>query len=168
MSDGDPDVLVEAVENAQEEFEYGRGAVESGLEDVESDAMGQLRKACRLLAAADTLRTANGYHTAVVELSFGAIERSFEFYVLTQSADTLRDFDDHTYAYQRAFELGVVSRDLRDDYRALYGGYRTESYYGGRTASENEAAAMVDLATATHEFLRDHPAGHYDCVCALG
>jgi hypothetical protein len=165
MSETDPAVLSEAVQTAQERFQYGRGTVETGLAEVESDAVGQLRKACRLLAAVRSLRATNGYHTAVVELSFGVIERSFEFFVLATSTETIREFDDHTYAYQRAFELGVISKDLRDDYKSLYTEYRSESYYGGRQVREGEADAMSDLAVATHEFLRDHPSDHYDCLC---
>ena len=72
MSDSDPGVLSDRVETAQERFQYGQGAVEAGLGDPDSDAIGQLRKACRLLAAARSLRAANGFHTAVMELSFGA------------------------------------------------------------------------------------------------
>jgi len=165
MSSSDPSILRDCVETAQERFQFRQGAVEAGLGDPDSDAVGQLRKACRLLAAARSLRAADGYHTAVVELSFGTIERSFEFFVLALSTDTLRDFDDHTYAYQRAFELGVISTALRDDYRSLYTDYRTESYYGDRQVHEGEATAMFDLAAATHEFLRDHPSDHYDCLC---
>ncbi len=165
MSSSDPAVLVERVEAAQKRFEHGRGSVEAGLADPDSDAVGQLRKACRLLAAARTLQTENGYHTAVVELSFGAIERSFEFFVLALSTDTVRDFMDHTYAYQRAFELGVISDLLRDDYQSLYREFRSESYYGDRQVRADEAAAMFDLAVDTHEFLRDHPSDHYNCLC---
>ena len=165
MSDSDPGALSDRVETAQERFQYGQGTVEAGLGDPDSDAIGQLRKACRLLAAARSLRAADGYHTAVVEMSFGAIERSFEFFVLALSTDTIRDFDDHTYAYQRAFELGVISDALRDDYHSLYTEYRTESYYGDRQVHEDEADAMFDLAVVTHEFLRDHPSEHYDCLC---
>lgn len=165
MTRSDPNDLVEAVETAQERFEYGRGSVEVGFDDVDSPAIAQLRKACRLLAAARTLREANGYHTAVVELSFGVIERSFEFYALAVSNDSIEDFDDHTHPYQRAFELGVISTDLRDDYRSLYREHRTESYYGDREVSDVEADAMVELAVDTHAFLRDHPRDHYDCLC---
>lgn len=165
MSDSDPAVLRDSVQTAQKRFQYGQGAVEEGLDTPESDAVGQLRKACRLLAAARSLRAANGYHTAVVELSFGVIERSFEFFVIATSRDTIREFDDHTYAYQRAFELGVISEELRDDYRSLYTEHRSESYYGGRQVRAGEADAMFELAGETHEFLRDHPSDHYECLC---
>lgn len=165
MTNNDPGRLRSGVETAQQAFQYGEGTVEDGLEDMESVAIGQLRKACRLLAAARSLRSVNGYHTAVVELSFGTIERSFEFYALAMSNDTIQDFSNHEYAYQRAFELGVINKALRNDYRSLYTEYRSESYYGDRQVHDSEADALFDLAVATHEFLRDHPTNHYDCLC---
>jgi hypothetical protein len=165
MSDDDPAALAGAVDTALERFEYGRGTVETGFDQIDSEDVTQLRKACRLLAAARTLRDADGFHTAVVELSFGAIERSFEFYAMAVSTDTAREFHDHDRAYDRAAELGVISVDLRDEYKALYGRYRTESYYGNRAASDVESEAMFELAAETHEFLRDHPPEHYDCLC---
>jgi len=165
MSDDDPEALAGAVETALERFEYGQGTVETGFETSGSEAVTQLRKACRLLAAARTLRDADGFHTAVVELCFGAIERSFEFYAMAVSTDTAQEFHDHDRAYDRAAELGVISTDLRDDYQALYGRYRTESYYGTRAASDIESEAMYELAVETHEFLRDHSPKYYDCLC---
>jgi hypothetical protein len=73
-------------------------------------------------------------------------------------------FHDHTYAYQRAFELGLISRDFKDDYRALYTENRSESYYGDRGATNQQADAMLNLAEETHEFLRDHPQDHFRCL----
>lgn len=165
MSGDDPSALSEAIESAIDRFEYGRGSMEEGFETADSEAATQLRKACRLLAAVRSLREVNGFHTAVVELCFGVIERSFEFYVLAVSSDSVREFHDHDRAYERAAELGVISTQLRDKYQALYGQYRTESYYGTRAATDVETAAMWDLAVETHTFLRDHPREHYDCLC---
>jgi hypothetical protein len=100
---------------------------------------------------------------SAVELCFGATERSVEAYALAEGGDDLNDFHDHTYAYQRAFELGVLSRDLRDDYRALYTENRSESYYGDRGATNRQAEAMLDLAAETHEIRREQPQDHYRC-----
>jgi hypothetical protein len=165
MSENDPGNLTDAVKDAQEAFRHASGAPEEGLGGESDTAVLQLKKACRLLEAGRTLRQQNGYHTAIVELSFGAIERSFEFYALAHSSDTIGDFMDHTYAYDRAFELGVISANLRDDYRSLYDENRTESYYGDRQVTEQEATAMFRLAEDTHEFLREHPRDHYNCLC---
>jgi hypothetical protein len=162
---GDPSVISDGVGDARNAFQYGDGNVEDGFDDDLTDAEIQLRKACRLLAAGGVLRETGGYHTAVVELSFGVIERSFEFYALAMSADALQDFSDHTAVYDRAFELGVVSGDLCEDIKALYDENRTASYYGDRSVDSAESQAMYSLARETHQFLRDHPPDHFDCIC---
>ncbi len=50
-----------------------------------------------------------GYNTATIELCFGATERSLEAYVLAEGGDELDDFHDHTYCYDRASDLGLLS-----------------------------------------------------------
>lgn len=162
MSD-DPQNVEVALDEASKTFEVG-GTAEEGLADV-SDENAQLRKACRLIAAANTLREQNGYHTAVVELAFGAIERSFEFYAVAMSDDSVRDFMDHEYAYQRVFELGGVSSTMKEDLQALYNENRAASYYSGRAVTAEQAEAMLELAVEVHEFLCDHPRAHFGCLC---
>lgn len=73
MSSTRIDQLIDEVQAA---FDRRPGDIESGL-DVEDAALLQLRKACRLLAGAETLRDAD-YYTLVIEASFVAIERSVE------------------------------------------------------------------------------------------
>lgn len=162
MSD-DPQRVEVALDEASEAFEVG-GTPEEGLADVR-DEKAQLRKACRLIAAAETLREQNGYHTAVVELAFGAIERSFEFYAIALGGDSVRDFMDHEYAYRRMFELGAVSSEMKEDLQALYNENRAASYYSGQAVTAEQAAAMLELAIESHEFLRDHPRDHFGCLC---
>lgn len=162
MSD-DPQNVETGLDKASETFEVG-GTPEEGLADV-SDENAQLRKACRLITAAKTLREQNGYHTAIVELAFGAIERSFEFYAIAMGGDSVRDFMDHEYAYRRVFELGAVSSEMKEDFQALYNENRAASYYSGRTVTAEQAEAMLALAVESHEFLRDHPRSHFGCLC---
>lgn len=162
MSD-DPGDVVEALSAASDAFERG-GTPEEGLAEL-SDEEAQLKKACRLIAAGQTLQNQNGYHTAVVELAFGAIERSFEFYAIAMSDDAVYDFMDHEYAYQRAFELGVISEVLQEDFQALYNENRAASYYSGRAVTAEQAEAMLELAATVHGFLRDHPLEHFGCLC---
>jgi len=61
-----------ALETAEEAFDAPPGTTEPGL-DVE-DALLHLRKACRLLDAADRLREEQ-YYTLVIESSFVATEQ---------------------------------------------------------------------------------------------
>ncbi|WP_433631129.1 DNA-binding protein [Halomicrococcus sp. NG-SE-24] len=159
----DPDAVADALATASQAFERG-GTPEDGLAELSEDEA-QLRKACRLIAAARTLQNHNGYHTAVVELTFGAIERSFEFYAIALGNDAVRDFMDHEYAYQRVFELGAISETLKEDFQALYNENRAASYYSGRAVTAEQANAMLGLAVEAHEFLRDHPRDHFNCLC---
>jgi hypothetical protein len=69
------------LDEARRLFDERPERVETGLE-VDSAELLQLRKGCRLLAAANTLIGENGYHTVVIEASFGAIERTLQFYLL--------------------------------------------------------------------------------------
>ncbi|WP_245800270.1 hypothetical protein [Haladaptatus litoreus] len=65
----DPKVVTDALEEAHRSFERG-GTPEEGLSEL-TEEEAQLKKACRLIAAAQTLQDQNGYHTAVVELALG-------------------------------------------------------------------------------------------------
>lgn len=162
MSD-DPNAVQEALRTASDAFDR-TGTPEAGLSDLEDDEA-QLRKACRLIEAAETLQDNNGYFTAVVELSFGAIERSFEFYAIAVGRDDVEDFEDHEQSYERAADLGAISGQLAEDFIALYSLNRVPSYYEERAIMEEESDAMFNLAMETHEFLRDHPVEHYNCLC---
>lgn len=97
----DPGDILAALSRPQDAFgEEGDGIPDSEENiDTDEDWTVQLTKACRLLEAVDTLVEQNGYYTAVIELSFGAIERSIEAYILWQGDDELEVFQDHEFAY---------------------------------------------------------------------
>lgn len=88
------------VDDVQAAFDRCPTDVESGL-DVDDAALLQLRKECRLLAGAATLRD-EGDDTLVIEASFVTIERTIEFRLLERGTVTpddlpgsrLRQFDD--------------------------------------------------------------------------
>ena len=81
MSSGsDPASVLTALDRAQDAFEMvgrGRTAFEDGI-SADEDWKTQLTKACRLLEVVKTLQSQDGYYTAVIEVCFGAIERSIE------------------------------------------------------------------------------------------
>jgi hypothetical protein len=109
MSSSDPSEVVETLERAQDAFEE-RG---SGIPDYEENIEGgggwktQLTKACRLIETPRDLREQNGHYTAVIELCFGAIERSIEAYAVAMTEDSVEDFQDHEYSYERAHQIGL-------------------------------------------------------------
>ena len=70
--------------------------------------------------------------------------------MLAEGGDDLRDFHDHTYCYDRAVTLGLLTGDTTDDLQRLYDTNRTDSYYGGRRPTEEQATAMCALARSLH------------------
>lgn len=155
MSNGsDPADVRNALDRAQDAFEMigcGRADFEAGISDGD-DWETQLTKACRLIEVTETLQAEDGYYTAVIEVSFGAVERSIETYALAMTNDSLQDFQDHQFGYERAHQIGLFTRETAEDMKNLYSENRTESYYGGGRPTEEQADAMVDLAAAVHEF----------------
>ena len=130
----------------------------------DADWKTQLTKACRLLAAVETLSD-QGFYTATIELCFGATERSVEAYALAEGGDDLEDFHDHTTCYDRATALGLLSDTTTRELRQLYDTNRTDSYYGGRRPTERQAATMQQLAQSVHEYVTDQIREGGVCVC---
>lgn len=167
MSNGnDPSAIVDAIARAEDAFEnrgMGQPEWEPGI-DTDEEWQAQLTKACRLLDAIETLEEEGQYYTAIVEIGFGAIERSVEAYCLKWSDDSIDEFTDHTEAYERAEGLGLFD-GVADDLIGLYANNRTESYYGDRRPTDEQAAAMHELATAVHEYVNDQLRNSSVCIC---
>lgn len=168
MSSGsDPNAVLTALERAQDAFEMvgrGRTEFEEGI-SADTDWKTQLTKACRLLEVVETLQQQDGYYIAVIELCFGATERSIEAYALSMTSDTLQDFQDHQFSYDRAHQIGLFERDTAEAMKALYSDNRTESYYGGGRPTVEQANAMTELATAVHEFSVNQIREGGVCLC---
>jgi len=168
MSNGsDPAAVLDALERAEDAFEMvGRGqpAFEDGI-SADADWKTQLTKACRLLEVVETLQNQDGYHTAVIEVCFGALERSIEAYTLSMTNDTLDDYQDHQFSYERAHQSGLFERETAEKMQELYSQNRTESYYGGGRPTEEQAHAMAELATAAHKFVVSQIREGGVCLC---
>jgi hypothetical protein len=168
MSNGsDPTAVLAALDRAQDAFEMvgpGRRAFEEGI-SAEEDWKTQLTKACRLLEVVDTLQSHDGYYTAVIEVCFGAIERSIEAYALAMTNNTLEDFQDHQFSYERAHQIGLFERETAEEMKTLYSENRTESYYGGGRPTEEQADAMAALAIAVHQFVVSQIREGGVCLC---
>jgi len=168
MSNGsDPEAVLEALDRAQDAFEMvgrGRAEFEIGI-SADDDWKTQLTKACRLLEVASTLQSQGGYYTAVIEVCFGAVERSIEAYALAMTTDSLQDFHDHEFSYERAHQIGLFEQETAEAMKALYGENRTDSYYGGGRPTNEQADAMADLATAVHEFSVSQVREGGVCLC---
>lgn len=165
-SSSDPRDLTDALAAAVDAFNeegYGVPTREPAI-DPDADWKTQLTKACRLLSAVEELRGRELY-TATIELCFGATERSVEAYALAEGGDDLNDFHDHTYCYDRATALGLLSETTTDELRRLYDTNRTDSYYGGRRPTERQADAMRRLSRSVHDHVTEHVREGGVCVC---
>jgi len=131
---------------------------------TDDDWKTQLTKACRLLDAVARI-DGEGHYTAVIELFFGATKRSIEAYALAVGGDELNDFHDHTHCYDRAAELGLLSRAATRELRGLYDDNRTDSYYGGKRSTEKQAESMYTLSRTVHQHVTDQIREGGVCVC---
>ncbi|MDZ7687567.1 MAG: DNA-binding protein [Halobacteriales archaeon] len=167
MSSSDPADIRRTLEEAEDAFEERGGGIPEYEEGIKSGGgwETQLTKACRLLEVADVLREQNGYHTAVIELCFGAIERSTEAYAVAMAGDEVEDFRDHKYSYERAHQIGLFGEETAERMRGLYSENRTESYYGGSRPTDRQADTMYDLAVQVHSFSVEQIREGGVCIC---
>lgn len=167
MSSSDPSDIRRVLEEAEDAFEERGDGIPEYEEGIESggDWETQLTKACRLLNVVKVLREQNGYHTAVIELCFGAIERSIEAYSVAMASDEVKDFRDHEYSYRRAHQTGLFGEETAERMRGLYSENRTESYYGGGRPTDRQADAMYELAAQVHLFSVEQIREGGLCIC---
>ena len=117
-----------------------------------------------MLSAVDQL-TDDGLYTASIELAFGATERSIEAFAMAEGGDELSDFHDHTTCYDRASAIGLLSEATTDGLRALYASNRTDSYYGGKRPTKQQADAMKTLCRSIHTYVTNQIQEGGVCVC---
>lgn len=163
----DSSYVEDALTDAQRAFEREPVHKESGL-DTDDDALLQLRKACRLLDAARFLRTQNGYYTVVIESSFIAIERSIHFYLLHATGMDSTEFVTHSDVYERGAEANLYSKSLGDQFLQLWRENRSKTYYRQAVGGETQADAMLQLATAVHQYILDYLSIGHECICNRG
>ncbi|WP_248516938.1 DNA-binding protein [Salinarchaeum laminariae] len=165
-NESDPGAVTDALAAAIDAFnEEGHGAPTPERQiDIDAEWKTQLTKGCRLLRVLANI-DGKGYFTAEIELCFGAIERSLEAFALAEGGDELREFHDHTYCYERAGELGLLSRSTAETLAELYTDNRADSYYGGRRPTGNQAKAMHALAEALHHYTKNQIRAGGVCAC---
>ncbi|SFQ00060.1 MULTISPECIES: hypothetical protein [Halolamina] len=116
------------IDEVQAAFDRRPTDIEPGL-DVTDGALLQLRKACRLLAGADSLRDAR-YDTLVIEASFVAIERTVEFRLFEQGAMQPDDLPGtHPGVYREAAAAGIFSEAIAADLEDLWRDHRAKTYF---------------------------------------
>ncbi|WP_121823012.1 hypothetical protein [Halostella salina] len=158
--------IEQLVAEAQATFDRHPTEIEPDL-DVNDAAILQLRKACRLLDGAETLRDA-AYYTLVIEASFVAIERTIEFRLLERG--TLQPDDlpgTHPGVYQEAGAAGVFPESIAADLADLWRDHRAKTYYRDGLASANRAEAMYTLAAELHAYVIGRSRQGHECRCAV-
>mgnify|MGYP000167324059 CR=1 FL=1 len=118
--------VVEALDAAERSFERAPENVEEGL-DVEAAELVQLRRACRLLAAASRLFD-EGYFTVVIESSFVAIERTIQFRLIHDDAMSGSEvISSHRRLYQRGAAVGLYDDAFAERLAELWNQNRTKT-----------------------------------------
>lgn len=163
----DDSCVEDALDRAEERFQNTRGQTsEPGL-DTADVALIQLRKACRLLEAARTLRERNGFYTVVIEASFVAIERSIQFYLLYRNAVAPEDLRHrHTEVYAEGTRINLFSDDFANRLTELWAQNRADVYYRETAASAEQADAMLVLAEAVHRYIHEFATLSHECICS--
>jgi len=152
------------LDEARALFEGAGADPEDGL-DVDDATLLQLRKACRLIAAAGFLRAKDGYYTVVVEASFVAIERTIQFYLLEQGLLHEDGHVDHSTVYERGVQAGLYDEEFAWKLDALWRNNRSDTYYRGGTATSDRAETMLELADAIHGYVLQLAGQRHECIC---
>ena len=157
--------IEQLIDDVQTAFDRRPADIESGL-DVDDAALLQLRKACRLLAGAATLRD-EGYYTLVIEASFVAIERTVEFRLLERGTMQPDDLPgSHPGVYREAASAGIFAESLAENLADLWRDHRAKTYYQDGLAAAERAEKMYALASEIHAFIVGRSSQGHECLCS--
>lgn len=154
----------ELLDEAQDLFDRPGNRFEDGL-DVDDPALLQLRKACRLIDAAQFLQKEDGYYTVIVETSFAAIERTIQFHLLETGLLHEDEFVNHETVYQDGTRAGLYNQAFADKLTHLWRNNRSDTYYREGIATEKRAAKMLQLAEAVHSHVLQLAGKSHECIC---
>jgi len=161
------DDVAEAVDHVESLLADGEtGPVQDSLSWQRTDADVQLGKACAMLGTCRQLRRGTNNHVSVVELSFNAIERSFQFYLVDQTAAQSADYRAHEQVFEDIEGRGVFSDTgipgRIDSFRSEH---RARIYYDVDRSGRDLAAGMHELAEAVHAHVVEFADAHSRCGC---
>lgn len=156
--------IEQLIDDVQAAFDCRPTDTEPAL-DVADGALLQLRKACRLLAGAKSLRDSR-YDTLVIEASFFAIERTLEFRLFER--ETIQPADlpgSHPDVYREAAAAGIFSESIAADLADLWRDHRAKTYYQDGLATAARAEAMYALARELHAYIVGRSRHSHECLC---
>ncbi|WP_123538219.1 hypothetical protein [Halosimplex salinum] len=130
------------------------------------DADIQLGKACAMLGTCRQLRTGTNNYVSVVELSFNAIERSFQFYLVEMTAAESSDYRNHEEVFEDVAARNVFSDEaVAGRIDAFRSEHRPRYYYDIDRPGRDFAVAMHDLAEEVHRYVVAFADAHSRCNC---
>lgn len=161
------DDAVDAVETVESLLVDGEtGPVQDSLSWQQADADVQLGKACAMLGTSRQLRHGTNNYVSIVELSFNAVERSFQFYLVDQTAAESSDFRAHEQVFEDIEGRGVFSDTgipgRIDSFRSEH---RARIYYDIDRPGRDLATGMHELAEAVHAYVVEFADAHSRCNC---
>jgi hypothetical protein len=125
--------VVDALERAEQLLEDGEtGPAQDSLswQRADDDADIQLGKACAMLGTCRQLRQGTNNYVSIVELSFNAIERSFQFYLVEMTATESADYRKHEEVFDDIGARNVFSdEEIAGRIEAFRSEHRSRFYY---------------------------------------
>jgi len=161
--------VVDALERAEQLLADGdTGPAQDSLswQRATDDADIQLGKACAMLGTCRQLRQGTNNYVSIVELSFNAIERSFQFYLVEMTTAESVDYRTHKEVFDDIVVRNVFSdEDVAGRVDAFRSEHRSRFYYHIDRPGRDFAMAMHDLAEAIHRYLVEFADAHSRCNC---
>jgi len=159
--------VVDAVDRVESLLADGEtGPVQDSLSWQQADADVQLGKACAMLGTCRQLRQGTNNYVSLVELSFNTIERSFQFYLVDQTASNSSDYRDHEQVFEDIAARGVFSdEEIADRIDAFRSEHRSRIYYDVDRPGRDHALSMHDLAEEVHAYVVEFANAHSRCSC---
>jgi len=156
--------IEDLLDEATDLFEQSGTRFEEGL-DVNNPVLLQLRKACRLIDAAQFLQTRDGYYTVIVEASFAAIERTIQFYLLDTDLLHEDEYVNHEHVYELGKDAGLYNQEFAGKLTNLWRNNRSDTYYREGIATQRRAEKMLELAEAIHSHILQLAGESHECIC---
>ena len=160
--------IVAAVAHVESLLTEGEtGPVQDSLSWQDTDADIQLGKACAMLGTCRQLRYGSNNYVSIVELSFNAIERSFQFYLVDQTAARSSDYRNHSQVFEDIAARGVFSDEqVADRIDAFRSEHRSRIYYDVDRPGRDLAHGMHDLAEEVHAYVVEFADAQSRCRCS--
>jgi hypothetical protein len=161
------DDVVAAVDRVESLLADGEtGPVQDSLSWQQTDVDIQLGKACAMLGTCRELRDGSNNFVSIVELSFNAIERSLQFYLVGQTAANSSDYRNHKQVFEDIAARGVFSDEkVADRIDAFRSEHRSRIYYDVDRPGQDLALAMHELAEEVHAYVVAFADAQSRCSC---